>query len=195
MPAVPNQRDWTRGELATAAEMNTEMANPITFYRQRPMFFGQFDTTLTSIASSTTYAAIAWGGSTQFVDSEGMVAPGSTNIICVRPGLYSLQAQMIWSANTAGVRAGKIGVVRTSTGVFSTVQETGAASSGSSSFLKGGGTPSVETTVRLHDPGLYLDAGDYIQFLYYQNSGSALSLLGTPNGGLTWAMVRWVAAS
>lgn len=195
MPAVPSQRDWTRGELATAAEVNTNVSNPITFYRQRPMWLAAYITNF-SVASDTNYHTLSFSSGDVFVDSENAHAGGDDKIYCVQPGLYVVEAQVLWTANIAGMRRLKFAVVRASTGTFSTIQETGMVSSGQASFAHSGQT-NVETSVRLHDPGFYMDAGDYIQFQAGQNSGSSLNLLSGPTGSdkPSWFCIRWVAAN
>lgn len=197
MSAVPNQRDWAKGELATAATMNDNIRNPITFYRQRPIWIGQ-KITNSPLGSSTGYADLTWALGESFPDSENMNVAGNTYITAVRPGLYVLEMQAVFDANAAGTRRVRIGVTRFSTGVFSTIYDHGQGSSGAPSFLHGGSTApqtNEETTVQAHDPGTYLATGDKVFFGVGQNSGSTLNVQGNTFGGFTWACARWVASS
>ena len=193
MSAVPNQRDWAKGELATATTVNDNLRNPITFYRQRPIWLGQ-KITNSALGSSTNYADLTWALGESFIDSENMNAAGTTYITIVRPGLYALEMLAIFEANVNGVRRCRIGVTRYATGVFSTIYDHGQASSGSASYLHSG-MLNEETTVQAHDPGTYLATGDKVFFGVGQNSGSTLNVTGTAAGGNTWACARWVASS
>lgn len=193
MSAVPNQRDWSKGELVAAATLNDNIQNPITFYRDRPMFLGS-KITNSALGSSGGYADLTWNLGDEFVDNENMLAAGNTFITVVRPGLYDLSMLAVFDANAAGVRRVRMGVTRFSTGVFSTIYEHGQASSGAASFLHAGQS-NEETTVQAHDPGTFLATGDRVFWGVGQNSGSTLNVQGAAGGGVTWACARWVAAS
>lgn len=187
MTPVPTQRTWTPGELATAATLNSDVRNPVNFYRQRPMNLNYLIANQ-SITPTDTWVLVDWSGG-ELVDSEG---GGSGGVITVvRSGLYDISMQGLFDTNTTGGRALKC--ERTTPGLVTTViTETGMISSCSTDFP---GIANVETTVRLCDPGYYLDAGDTLRFYARQTSGGALNLDGHATEQYTWCCVRWVASS
>lgn len=171
---VPTQRTWSVNDVVTAAMMNSNVRDAVNFLANPPLFVGYS-------AASASYANNTWQGmliDTNTVDTYG---GHSTTVNTSRytgqvAGWYDLTVRSTWASNATGVRGVALSVVNSATVDSSAAVQTVATS---------GGVVLIQASARR-----YLNAGDYITFLAFQNSGGTLASLAGDNA----AEVEWVHA-
>ena len=191
MVALPSLRTWSPGEMANAAMLNANVRDPVNFYRQPPMFYGRLLTTV-SIANNAWTSVGSWFTE---VDTENGYPGGGTDITVRQTGTYDIRAIAFFAPNAAGTRACKIERIAAGSGTSYTMIEAGQVSSANDpDGLSGPGTATVDTTVRIGDPGYQLFAGDRVRMWVAQTSGGGLNLMGAANDTFTYFCMQWVAA-
>ena len=168
MTAVPAPRTWVTGEVVTAAEMNTNISDVLTFALAPPILqarqiVSQSIANSTSPGTAVTYTA-------EDVDSSGMHSnvTNTSRATAVYPGYYRFSGGIPYVANATGQRGG-----------YATVN--GSALNGSNTLLNT--TAANAIYVPLRTILAYLSVGDYFEWLATQNSGGALN---TGSGGVSF---------
>lgn len=159
-PLLPTPRTWAANEKATAALLNSNVRDPVTF-RQTPPIFRLTATGVTSVPSGA-FTAIAWGSAD--IDTYGGWGAGAhpTRYIAPITGWY-------WVAGTVQMAAGTTGTRRVGSlwinGTNARQQEWQAV-----------GTNAASVPVA---SVIFLNKGDYVEHQSWQNSGAALNVGGT----------------
>lgn len=166
MATVPTPKTFSVNEVLTASTMNTEIRDAQKFLLDPPRVFAQ-NVTAISVPNAA-YAAVAL--ITEQYDTDGMhdTVTNNSRFTCITPGLYDLKAMIYWTSNSTGMRGAQIRL--------------NGATALSYDFR-----PSQATLIQQTCVDWYLNAGDYVELLAYQNSGAALN---TQN---VFMSARWVA--
>ena len=185
MGTVPIQRTWTTGEIATAAELNSNVRDSINFLLATPRAVVSKNTT-TSVVSSSTPALITWN--TSSVDTDSMWSGPSSRIYAKTPGRFEFWLSVHYPFVASQAQ---------STYVFCGIRVNANATWGNGtelvqsvrcpSLASGFGTTvycSMEWT---------MNAGDYAEFWTTQTMGSSQTV---SSGSFNIAATgQWVAAS
>jgi hypothetical protein len=177
--AVPTSYTATTGNFLTAALWNAQVRDPVSFLLDPPRFSGLYTKGPTDPAVNSGTGFNAFPLDTEIYDTEGGHSPtvNPTRYTAVYAGLYELAYSFSWGGNATGSRAVCVRVNgATITAPGNTIQ---AAAANSNSWVDNG----VCRT--------FLNVGDYVELMSWQNSGSGLNPSST-NCGLT---VTWVAKS
>lgn len=154
--AVPVPRTWSPFDFVTAAELNTEIHDAVTFLSAPPLFVAAQSATQ-SIATGT---VVPINFDTETVDSYNGHSNTSNNsrYTAQVAGWYLVCGQVAWAGSSAGYRTSLLTV---NGGSF---QNTEMPASASTVFM----VPAVARS-------LFLNVGDYVELNGYQTSGAALS--------------------
>lgn len=172
--AYTTPRTWVAGDVLTAAQLNTDVRDNISFLANPPSAIARRAASQ-SIANAT-WTLITFD--TEDRDTDGMFTVASGDrITIVTAGLYHVEFKAAFSVNVNGDRAFQIckGIV-VDTGGFA--RATGKATAIDSSATIGGDIPLI--------------AGDTLSFQVYQNSAGALNTEATAYGHPR-ASARWVS--
>lgn len=149
---------WISGQTVTADWLNRNIRDSQKFLAFAPL------TILSRNASQSiptgTNTAVTWD--TEIVDTDNMISVPSSNITIQSPGVYSLQFNADYSANTTGARQ-----------IYITLN-------GNIVTQNGGFAASSNDTGLVCSTILALAPGDVIQGVCYQSSGSSLNLTTAP---------------
>lgn len=154
---VPSQNTYTVGEKLTAALMNKNVRDAVTFLAAPPIFVGVATTGQSIPNNSGTPVAI----NTTTVDTYGGHSNTTNNsrYTAIVAGYYRIFGQAGWLTNGNGVRVSAIYL----NGVVTFAQTKVAAVSGDT------------MTVQATHPELYLNVGDYVEQYVVQTSGGSLT--------------------
>jgi len=177
-PPIPYQ--WAVSDVGSAALLDAQLYNGLTFLLNPPYFFGyQLSATAQSIASSGgTFVSVTLDA--EYADSENGHSTSTNNsrYTCQIPGRYHIEGCVVFSSNTAGFRSAKLLI-------------NGGTSVPASESLVAPTT--FNTSVRVATD-VVLGVGDYVELQCLQNSGSSLTL--TANAGLDYLShlrLWWIA--
>jgi hypothetical protein len=177
MATVPVFRTWVAGEIVTAAYMNTNIRDAGNFLVAVPIAVLR-QTVAQSIPNSAFTALLL---DTEDIDRDGghSTVTNTSRYTSQTQGWYTSQISTNFAANTVGQRTL---VFRPNGGAATTyknkVQGTAVGSVGSGSFVS--------------SAHFFLNVGDYIEALCWQNSGGALLTYITDEGNPSMN-VRWVS--
>lgn len=172
---VPTMQTFAAGEKLTAAKLNTNVRDAISFLLNPPRAGMGRNSTVFSVPNN---AATPVDFDTELYDTDAMVNLGSSTqaITIVTPGWYDIVGQVSFASNNTGVRLGRI-----------TVNGTAVAADYAPAAAANG------IVVNLKAQNVQLVAGDLVRLAAYQNSGVALNTLITA-GERCFLTARWVAA-
>ncbi len=180
--AIPVPRNWSTGEMGTAALLNTHIRDALEFFVTPPWCW--VTSSANQSISNTTWTTLTWD--TQLVDSDNMMALGTETVMTVRtPGCYAIHAQIMYAADVDGVRGLTCDRIRG--GARTTLVRGGQRAA------DGTGTPSQETAFQIATYA-ELEIGDQLDFWTWQNSGGALNALRSSSDFYTWASARWIGS-
>jgi hypothetical protein len=168
MATVPVPRTWTVGELLTAAKLNVDVRDALSFLLAPPLAI----LTKNGVQSVTSgsYVALTWP--TEQVDRDGghSTSTNTNRYTAQTAGYYLLNEWNEWGlTSTSGYR--RIGF--RINGVTITAQEARTS------------TPSMAMS---HLSGLaFLSVNDYVEVMVDQNSGSALDVASNARWDIIWS--------
>lgn len=175
MATVPAPRTWTVGELLTAAKMNTDLRDGLTFLLSPPR--GLLHKSTNQSVPNNAYTSITW-------NSEQYDNDGAHSDI-TNPGRYTAQTAG-WFEFHALIQ-------------FDAISATGERIA---QFLKNGaGSPfgmmeirpsSVNAATCLIMGWSLMSVGDFVEAQAYQSSGGALNVLPTFNSAPSYLIARWI---
>lgn len=155
--AIPTVKTWTTGEVPSAANLQAQVSDPITFAINPPCAIVARAANQ-SIASGAS-AYLSWD--TEVADNRAMFAPTSDTVTITESGLYLATAWGRWDTNPTGIR-----VLEVHQNGITITSESGNAS---------GSTSDHRDTVVAP---LACAVGDVIKINTFQNSGSTLNMTG-----------------
>lgn len=158
----PNQRTWSVGDIATAAEMNANVRDSVNFLNNTPKarmtISGAFS------LSNATWMQIT-GGATNFTvdyDPYSLWSNASSVFYFDQPGVWDLRARAYFASNSTGIRG--VGFAVSASTVDTGRQITISAT---------GGNIYAECTSSVYIPNT---SNQYVRLMVYQNSGSTMTL-------------------
>lgn len=158
MTATPVPRTWTAGEIVTAGNMNAGIRDVLTFLMAPPI--ARCRQTVAQSQANNVSTSITLD--TEDVDSSGMhsTSVNTNRFTAVYPGWYEGYGNFTWVANATGIR------------VISWNTNGGAINGSGDLFIGNAGA-----TNRLASAGvlIFLNAGDWMEMLPFQNSGGAIN--------------------
>ncbi len=163
---VPNPKTWVVGETLTAAKMNLELRDALTFLLAPPLFQLTHSSGQTIANGTNTQLAM----DTEIVDRDNGHSTSTNNsrYTSQTAGWYLLTGVCPWTTNANQKRELSLlyngGITETH----------GSAMGGNA-----GGYVSPTTTGRL-----YLAVGDYVELRVFQNSGGSLDTNAGADGGV-----------
>lgn len=167
--------------------LNANIRDPAKFLLNPPTFLASLISNQ-SIPNAT-WTELVWG--TPWIDSDNIHPGSSATVTIVTSGLYDLRGQAYFASDADGVRA--IGIDQYLDGVFQeTLVRSGAISA--TNIENQGTVTSVGTALSTGKP-VFLNAGDQLRMMAYQNAGGALNAFGHASEMYTWFSVRWIAES
>lgn len=188
MATVPAPRTWVPGDALTAARMNTELRDALTFFLNRPRTRLR-QSVVQSVASST-WAPVTWD--IEDFDTDNMHSGTNSYLVAVTAGLYQVDAVVAFASTTpaAGASIGQRGcrleIYTSANPVWSPVpgrSMTPNMSQGATAVATGVIDVDLSRT-------LYLNVGDQVRVAAYQTSGAAVSTAATADScsflDLTW---------
>lgn len=179
--AIPVPRNWSTGEMGTAALLNTHIRDALEFFVTPPWCFVTSGSDQT--ISNNTNTNLTW--TDQIVDSDNMMALGTqTDMVVATPGCYAIYAQIMFAVNATGTRW--LTVDRVRSGVTTTLCRSSQAAA---DYTGGSSTSETAFQVGVHAD---LQIGDHVTFWCYQNSGGNLAAMKSTTEFRTWASVRWI---
>jgi hypothetical protein len=161
-PILPAPRTWAANDKATAALMNANVRDGVTFRLTPPLF--KLSTTVNTSVPTSTFTAIPWA--TADADTYGgwAVSPNPTRYTCQVAGWYYVAASVQYAPGAgASRRVASLWI----NGAVARQQEwqpvlTFAAAVPCAGFV-------------------FLTKGDYLEFKAWQNTGGALNIGGSPS--------------
>lgn len=156
MATVPVTRTAVAGEVTLASHFNTNIRDPLNFLLAPPIFRGR-QTVLQAIANNTSVPLTI---DVEDVDSAGghSTVSNTSRYTAVYPGWYGHAGAVCWESNATGVRI--IDWAKNGTGI-----------NGSRATV----TPvtGVITSQLARTDKTFLNVGDYLELLPFQNSGGS----------------------
>lgn len=170
--AYTTPKTWTAGEIVTAANMNQQVRDNISFLANPPAcrVYNNANISTTSGAS-----ALALTFNSERYDTDGMhsTSVNTDRITINTAGLYVITADVWFASNATGRRAAFVNL----NGIVTITGLVISATNGDDTDMN------LATTYKLA-------AGDYLQVLVQQNSGGALNVRGvgnvSPEFSATW---------
>jgi hypothetical protein len=172
---VPNPRDWSVGDLASATVLNTELRDVANFLLNPPIFVGR-QSAAQSIATST-FVPITFD--VEEIDSYGGHASSQSRYTAQVAGWYHVLGIVQWAVNATGRRACGL-FTNGATRVRQTECVTVTVASG--------------TTTNIAETDLYLAVGDYVEIEGWQSSGGALNTSSGFTQSASMLCVLWIHA-
>jgi hypothetical protein len=158
MASPPSVRTWVTGETVTAADMNDNISDVLSFLLAPPVFQGRATSTQ-SVGNSSSTAVLL---NAEDVDSAGghSLVTNTSRYTFVYPGWYRGGGGVSYAANATGTRAAELFV--------------------NAAIINGGSTmlaafASVTCRVPTRSMLFYGNVGDYLELDAFQNSGGALN--------------------
>uniref|UniRef100_UPI003F4980F1 hypothetical protein n=1 Tax=Pseudonocardia sp. CA-138482 TaxID=3240023 RepID=UPI003F4980F1 len=186
--AVPVLRTWTSGELATSAEMNSNLRDGGSFVLFPPYVFMTKNAPVSIPAS--TWTAVSWDA--EMVDTDHMWAnsPNPTRITASTTGRYDVQVSAMFAGPGAAEETLRAVQIRKNAG--------GSAAGGTQLIA----ASEVATNTAAWPASVHtsvwplLTSGDYIEMFVWQSSSAALNLLCQTVGDMqTFCSAQWFATS
>jgi hypothetical protein len=178
---VPTTHTVAVGDFATAADENTYVRDPQSFWLNRPRCSVYQGTTATTCAVSGTSYAMNWD--TEDYDSDAMHSTSSntSRIVIATSGLYTVSLSVYFAASATGLRT--IDVRKNAAG-------SGAGGTQIKQFRQGATSSSSGQVSGSFQE--YFTAGDYFELFAIQTSGGSLAtVLGRQ---FTFVQALWEAA-
>ena len=183
---VPVMRTWTDGEVVTAAEMNSNVRDPINFLISPPRCL--LTTSAGATFSSNASPTVITQWDTPLVNTDGIWSSGNPQRMTANtPGLYEVQMYLHFPwVTVSGNTSYQCGITLNAGGTWS----------GSAALVEATGLGSADQNLGTSVNCVvvqYLNKGDYLEFYEAQDSGSNSSPIAGPFGLL--ASVRWIAST
>jgi hypothetical protein len=154
---VPSQRDWSAGEVVTAAMLNANVRDAMNFVLARPD--AMLRQTVAQSLPHATWTDIAWDVEDLDSDSGHSTTSNTSRYTAVTAGWYLVGGVVNISNSSTGVRATRLAV-------------NGNPVLGSQVMVP----PTVlNTAVPVVSRLVFLNVGDFITVEAFQSSGSAVS--------------------
>lgn len=179
MATTPTFRDWTAGEVAAAAYLNTDVRDAGNFFLSPPSAFIYKSGADQSI-NNDTWTAITMNAEDFDTDSMHSTSVNTERITCVTPGIYLLHGSLRFTANATGKRGAEILYGATGAEAARTIHPATAT-----------GDHYIDVT-RIFQIAT-VDAPSYFQLQGYQNSGGALNVMRLLNNGGTSFSASWLS--
>lgn len=176
-PLIPTPRTWATNDKATAALMNANARDPVTFL-QTPPIFALGTTATTSIPGTGVFTAVNFGG-TPLADSYGgWSVSNPSRYTCQVAGWYWLSGVAQLATNATGRRATAFTVNGNTASPARQLEQAAVAAGAATAMLMVG--------------IVQLAKNDYVEFRVWQNSGSTLNAGGVAGQG--YFVGQWIHA-
>lgn len=172
LPQFPSIPTITPGQAWTAALFNTVIAQGLSFLAAPPVA-QLYQATAQTLANNTA-TPISFDGETSDTYGGHSLTTSNSEYICQYPGYYLLLGGVAVATNTSGYRRAHFTV-------------NGSVVQGA----QGAPAPNYET-VTTTSAITYLTAGQYVQLIGWQYSGSSLATLVSGGIDQSWMHVLWV---
>ncbi|HEU4967261.1 MAG TPA: hypothetical protein VFT53_07390 [Candidatus Saccharimonadales bacterium] len=173
-PSVPT---WPVGGAMTAAWINTNIRDAITFLANPPL--GVFTSTSAQTLANNTWTSIAFNATTVDTYNGHSNSTNNTRYTAQVAGYYELSGGLAFVPNASGTRNAMWGVNGTR------IQKTGGGNDIGSSANDNPATPNTHQ--------VFLNVNDYVELFGLQLSGGNLNTQNTGDFGCMMC-VRWVHA-
>jgi hypothetical protein len=170
---VPSPRTWAVGELLTAAKLNTDLRDGLSFLLSPPRAL--LHKTATQTFASSTWTTITWDSEQYDNDSGHSNVTNPSRYTVQTAGWWEFHAEMMFQTTAGGDRGGRF--LKNATG-----NPIGEHMSGSATVING---------VTIHAWAL-MSVGDYIESLGWQNSGATIGVLNTWNLSPNFLFAKWI---
>jgi hypothetical protein len=127
--------------------------------------------------SNSTLTSVTWNAETTDNAAAHSTSVNTSRLSAPVDGWYKAWPQVVWAANSTGVR--NVNVLFNGTG-----QQVGMDQRNATSSFETAGTAPWSGS---------MTAGQYIEIAGYQNSGGALNVLGSATSPRSWVLFEWVA--
>lgn len=171
---VPVQRTWSPGEIATGAELNSNMRDAINFLLNVPTL--QCYNSVTQSVTNSTWTQLAMDTNVYDTYAGHSTVTNNARYTAQVAGIYLVIGRSAWATNATGVRGAAV-TTNGSTPGATTPSVIGPTSSTS--------VPSVEVVAFIQ-----MAAGDYVTAWGFQSSGGALNTL----AGVCSLAAMWIHA-
>lgn len=189
---VPTLKTWSTGELATAAQMNSNVRNSVDFLISKPFVF--LTNTTTQSIPDATWTEATWN--TEIVDSENMhsTVSDTADVTIVHTGLYAIRGCAFWSPNLNGGRGVAVDKIDPVTAAVTTLVRSGTWNSSGTAGVGTAGSVSEFTSCSFLI-WKQLNSGDTVHMVVRQDSGGALNLFSAYSSTdvYSYLSLRWVA--
>ena len=159
MAAIPSQRTWSVGEVVTAAMLNDDVRDAITFFVSvRPKAL--LRQTVAQSLTNNVWGSITFDTEDHDNDTAHSTVTNTSRYTAVTAGWYRVSGVVTVASAGSGQRGARWAVNGTVLNASRTQHNTSAA-----------GATDVAACGRL----VFLSAGDYVELQGFQNSGGALN--------------------
>lgn len=172
--AVPNQGTFVPGVTDSAAFLNANVRDAVTFLLNPPLC--RCKQTVTQSPANATFTAITFTANVVDSYSGHSTTVNTSRYVAQVAGWYTVAATVAWSANGTGIRTLQLRV--NATAVDGTTDEYLAAVPGDVTVVSAGGDD------------VFLNTGDFVEVFGYQSSGGALATYST-GAIMSKLNVRW----
>lgn len=179
MATVPVEITWVTGQVVTAAQLNANVRDAVNFLLSPPICQVR-QTVAQSIPNNTNTAVLL---DAEDIDNDGMhsTITNTSRLTAATTGRYAVGGGGTFASNTTGVRLASYAVNGTEVPGTRVI----AAPVGSS----------TQTDMADRAMSVFLNAGDYLEMLLYQNSGGALNTSVSPASEDPLLLARWIGTS
>jgi hypothetical protein len=177
--AVPTPYQWSVGDTITAALLNAQLYNGLTYVLNPPIFFG-YQTVAQTLSSGITTPITL---DSQFVDTYGghSTTSNTSRYVGQVPGYYEVTGSVAFAANTTDMRSAAI--------FKNGAQSQGAGQEVHAAVPTGSHSMILQCTTLVYLNG----TTDYVEVWGFQSSGAGLATYVNPNI-YSSLYVRWVHA-
>jgi hypothetical protein len=158
-PLLPTPRTWATNDKATAALLNSNVRDAVSFLQTPPSF--ALVTTGTTSVPTAAFTPITWGSANVDVYGGWAASPNPSRYTAPVAGWYYCAGVVQGATNATGRRATGLHVNGTVT--RQTEMQVNAAGAGTAHTIAG---------------FVFLNKGDYVQLECYQSSGVTLTYAG-----------------
>ncbi len=158
MATVPSTFTFAAGAVLTAAELNTYVSYPVSYFLAPPLFIGR-QASATQSTTSGSWTSILLD--TEEIDRDGghSTTTNTSRYTAQTAGYYTVNAIVAWNSNSTGARATRLAV-------------NGSAVAGRAVAWQA--AASLITASEISAP-VFLNVGDYVEMQGNQVSGGSLS--------------------
>ena len=175
MATVPVEITWTAGQIVTAAQLNSNLRDAINFIIGPPLCICR--QTLAQSIANTTWAGLTFDTEDINRDSMHSTVTNTSRLTAVTAGWYRLEASSGFVSNATGQRA------------FEWAVNTSRRSPASWINATAGGL----ATMSHWAVTLFLNVGDFVEALAWQNSGGALNTASGTAENQAYVAAQWAS--